>query len=256
MCWRRRRSPDAAEDDAGRVRGRAAGRPHREGHGAGRDRCARRLGRAGARDRVHRGRRPRSLHGGTDDDLQHVDRGGRARGDDRARRGHASPTSRGAPAFVRGGLASTCTLRRRRARTTRCASSTSRRSSRRSPGGRIPGWSCRSTGSCPTRPTSPTRTSASRSSGRSATWARARHAADGDRHRPGVHRLLHERAHRGSPRRRRGRLRPPRGRRGAGDRGAGLGAGEAPGRGGGAATTSSSARASSGAMPAARCAWA
>ena len=55
-------------------------------------------------------------------------------------------------------------------------------------------------------------------------------------HRPGLHRLVHERAHRGSARGGGGRRRPPRRRRRAGDGRPRLGAGEAPGRGGGAAT--------------------
>ena len=82
-----------------------------------------------------------------------------------------------------------------------------------------------------------------------------RHGDRGHPHRPRLPRLLHQRAHRGPARRR---------RRGAGQAGqpqrlrhgrAGLDAGQGAGRAGGAATGSSPPPASTGARPAARCAW-
>ena len=62
--------------------------------------------------------------------------------------------------------------------------------------------------------------------------AQAGHPTHRRRHRPGVHRLLHQRAPRGPARRRGGREKGA--RRGAGDRRARLGPGKAAGRGGGA----------------------
>ena len=83
---------------------------------------------------------------------------------------------------------------------------------------------------------------------------RAGHADRGHPRRPRLHRLVHERADRGPARGGRGRrgqrVHPTRARDGR----AGLGAGEAAGRGGGARPRLRRAPASSGAAPAARCA--
>ena len=64
---------------------------------------------------------------------------------------------------------------------------------------------------------------------------RARHAAAGGPHRQGLHRLVHQRAHRGPAHRGAGRRRPPRRRGRSRDRRPRLRAGEAAGRAGGSA---------------------
>ena len=78
----------------------------------------------------------------------------------------------------------------------------------------------------------------------------------GDRGRSRLHRLLHERAHRGPARGSRGRRRASASMRACGDGRPGLGPGEAPGRGGGARPSLRGRRASSGGAPAAPCALA
>ena len=118
-------------------------------------------------------------------------------------------------------------------------------------------WSSPSEASCPIPPSTTTPTSAPRSSERSMYMGLepgtplARH-----RDRPRLHRLVHERADRGPPRRGRGRrrqagapARPRDGRARARWRSSGK-----PRRKG--STASSRPRGSSGAAPAARCAWA
>ena len=84
--------------------------------------------------------------------------------------------------------------------------------------------------------------------------ARAGHADPGDRHRPRLHRLVHERAHRGPARGGRRRRRAARGADRARDGRAGLGEGEAAGGGGGPRPRLHDAPASSGGRRAARCA--
>ena len=79
---------------------------------------------------------------------------------------------------------------------------------------------------------------------------RARH-----RRRHGLHRIVHERSHRGPPGRGRGAARPPGGALGAGPGGPWIRAGESAGRGRGPGPGLRLRRASSGATPAARCAW-
>ena len=69
-----------------RVDGRLGAGRHRQGHHPGADRPDRHRRRHRPRDRVHRQRDPRARHGSAHDDLQHVHRGRRARGHDRARR--------------------------------------------------------------------------------------------------------------------------------------------------------------------------
>ena len=127
----------------------------RQGHHPRRHRQDRHRRRPGLRARVPRRRHPRALDGGPDDDLQHVDRGRRAR------RAWSPPTRR---------RSTTCRAARtrRRARTgtppsttgRRCAptttpsstprsSSTPPRSSRSSPGAPTPARACRCRGSVP-----------------------------------------------------------------------------------------------------------
>ena len=74
--------------DARPLRRRPASERDGEGHDPRRDRQARGRRRRRARARVHRAGDPRPLDGEPDDDLQHVDRGRRAGGIDRARRHH------------------------------------------------------------------------------------------------------------------------------------------------------------------------
>ena len=120
----RARDADAAAAQAALaphpLRRRAARRRRREGHRARRDRPARRRRRRRPRDRVRGARDRGPLDGGAAYDLQHVDRGGRARRLDRAGRRHVR-VSRG-PAgraegrrLGRGGgaLARACERRRR-----------------------------------------------------------------------------------------------------------------------------------------------
>ena len=84
------RHPDAPADEAENHvrhrRRRAAGRRRGEGHHPGDHRAHRHERRRRPHRRVPRLRDPRALDGRPDDDLQHVDRGRRARGHGRARR--------------------------------------------------------------------------------------------------------------------------------------------------------------------------
>ena len=75
--------PATAEDDADRLLGRAWLRRHRQGPDPGDDRPARRRRHAGLRRRVRGPGDRGALDGGPDDDLQHDDRGRRARRHDR-----------------------------------------------------------------------------------------------------------------------------------------------------------------------------
>ena len=68
------------------VEGALAARRHRQGHHPGGHRQDRHRRRPGLRPRVPRRGHPRAVDGGPDDGLQHVDRGGRPRGHDRAGR--------------------------------------------------------------------------------------------------------------------------------------------------------------------------
>ena len=159
-----------------RLRRRPAVRALREGSRARRDRAAGRRRRPGPRARVHRPGDRGALDGRADDGLQHVDRGGRAGRDDRARR-HDVRLSRGpAGCAERRGLGAG-------ARAVAAASHRSRRVVRRRGHGRARPVEAaghvgheprhgrrRSTVSSRTPRTTPTRTSATPSSARSATW--------------------------------------------------------------------------------------
>ena len=247
-----------------RFDGDAALRRDGKGHGARGDRPDRRRGRRRPRARVHGRGDPRALDGRPHDGLQHVDRGRRAR------RAWSRPTIRRLPTS-RAGRA------RRRAPTgsarsttgARCAtddgadvrptrsSSTLARSKPQVTWGTNPGMVAPVDGVVP----DPERLRRSRAArGRRARAAlhgsRARDAARRHRASTGLHRLVHERAHRGPARGRGGRRGPARRGRRARDGRPGLGAGEAPGRGGGLDRDLHSTPASSGGAPAARCAWA
>ena len=78
--------PEAAQGDADPLRGRAGARSHRQGPDPGDDRPPRRRGDGRARRRVRGAGDRGALDGEPDDDLQHDDRGRRARRDDRSRR--------------------------------------------------------------------------------------------------------------------------------------------------------------------------
>ena len=84
--------PDAAaeavQDHGHHRRGHAAARRHRQGHHPGGHRQDRHRRRPGLRPGVPRQRHPRAVHGGADDDLQHVDRGRRPRRHGRPGRDH------------------------------------------------------------------------------------------------------------------------------------------------------------------------
>ena len=206
---------------------------------------------------------PRALDGGADDDLQHVDRGGRARGDDRARRDDLR-LPRGPPSTRPQGADWERALDDWRALPTDAGAVFDRRSWSTSPTlvaaghlGDEPGHGrARSTGVVPDparvrRPGRPRRRRArARLHG-----PRAGHADRG--HRASTASSSARARTRGSrtcappPRSSRGRTVA---RRRDGDGRPRLGAGEAPGRGGGARPASSSTPASSGGTPAARCA--
>ena len=139
--------PEAAEDDADQLHGRARPRGHREGPDPGDDRPPRRRRHGRPRRRVRGRDDPRALDGEPDDDLQHDDRGRRPRRHGRARRDDLR-VGRGPPGGARG-------LRRGgRPSGARCppttapgstprSRSTRPRSPRWSPGARPPGWSPR-----------------------------------------------------------------------------------------------------------------
>ena len=215
---------------------------------------------AGSRD-------PRAVDGRPHDGLQHGDRGRRARRhgrggrhDDRLRARAARSRRRGVEWDQAVALLAHAAVATPARSSTRWSSSTRRRSSRRSPGARRPRWCCRSTTACPI-PTSEKDAdqARARSSARWPTWAWSRTRRSTDiAHRQGVHRLVHQLAHRGPARgrRRRAPLGQQRGaERQAGDGRAGLGPGEGAGRARRPATRSSRPPASSGASRAARCAW-
>ena len=225
--------------DARPLRGRAPGQRDGEGHDPRRDRPARRRRRDRARARVHGRGDSRPLDGEPDDDLQHVDRGRRAGGDDRARREDVRLSrgpARGADRSRVGAGArrlAHARIRSRRHATTASSRSTSPSSRRRSPGGRTRRWSCRSRGRVPDPAGFADPDRRPPPSGRSPTWASspARAMQDISR-RPRLHRLVHERADRG-PARRRGRRRGQAGpSRRPGPRRAGVGDGQADRRGG------------------------
>ena len=173
-------------------------------------------GRQRPRDRVRGRGRARAVDGSADDDVQHVDRGRRARGHDRRRRAHArlhqgtrvradrrDVGSRGravahacAATTARGSTRRTCSTRRR------CA--------RRSRGARRRRWSSSIEDRVPD-PDRETRhaRAATAWSARCTTWGSAEHADDPHPHRQGVHRLVHQLAHRGPAAGGGGRARPP-----------------------------------------------
>ena len=128
--------------------------------------------------------------------------------------------------------------------------STSTRSARWSAGARTPAWSSAS----PAASRSPQGDGDRRAL--EYMGLRGRDADRGDQARPRLHRLLHELADRRPARRRGDDPRPPRRRQRLRDGRARLRAGEGAGRGRGPGPRSSATPASTGAAPAARCAWA
>ncbi len=235
--------PDAAaqtvQDDGGQRRGRAPARRDRQGHHAGRHRQDRHRRRSGLRPGVPRQRHPRAVHGGPDDGLQHVDRGGcpcrhdRSGPDDvRLPRG-----SRARPDRRRLGC--------RRRRLEQVAQRRRRCLRRRGRPRRQHPHAVRHLGHQPRTGTAARRVRARpRDDGRrqreGCRAARARlhgpdcrHAAARDPGRHRVRRLLHQRPDRGPACGRRGRQGPQGRRRRADARRAGLGTGPPAGRGGG-----------------------
>ena len=91
-------APEAPEDDADHLLGRARRRRHRQGPDPGDDRPDRHRRDDGPRGRVRRRGDRGALDGGPDDDLQHVDRGRRPRRHDRSRRDHVRVRPRAARA--------------------------------------------------------------------------------------------------------------------------------------------------------------
>ena len=86
-CWRRRACCSSAPKTlAVTVEGQLQPGRHRQGHHPGGDRAHRHRRRHRSGHRVPRLGDPRAVDGRADDRLQHVDRGGRARRHDRARR--------------------------------------------------------------------------------------------------------------------------------------------------------------------------
>ena len=245
---------EAPEVDADRLLGRAWPGRHPQGPDPGDDRPPRHRRDAGPRRRVRGRGDPGPADGGADDDLQHDDRGRRARGDDRP--GRDDLRVDGGPAgrsgrLRRGGRALARASDRGRARaSTPRSRSTPRRSRRWSPGEPTPGRWSRS----PTPSPIPQNETA-RSDAPPVHGARARHADAGDPARPRLHRLVHELAHPRPARGGRGRSRaarsPTRSRRWSSPARAGQGARPRP-RGW---TRSSGRPDSTGAAPAARCAW-
>ena len=89
MCWPPRRCcSSAGQEHARHGRRRAAGRRHRQGRDPGDHRQDRHRRRHRLRHRIRRHGDPRPVDGRPHDGLQHVDRGGRARRPDRAGRDH------------------------------------------------------------------------------------------------------------------------------------------------------------------------
>ena len=166
--------PEAAEDDADHLLGRARLRRHRQGPDPGDDRPPRHRRHGRPRGRVRRPGDRGALDAGPDDDLQHDDRGRRARRHDRpdektfeyvagrpAAPGRTStpPSSAGAAAH-----------RRRRQLRHRGRGRCRARSRRWSPGARPRAWSSRSPTRSPTRPRWTRPPTASRPNARSPTW--------------------------------------------------------------------------------------
>ena len=171
-------------------------------------------GRRRLRGRVRGRGDPGAADGGPHDDLQHVDRGRGARRDDRARTTRPSPSSRAAPRRRRapsGSGRSTAGARcppTRTRPTTASSSSTSRELAPQVTWGTNPGHGRpgRRRRARPRRLRRPGRARRRRARAR-LHGARAGHADPGHRGRPRLHRLLHERAHRGPARGGRGRRR-------------------------------------------------
>ena len=167
---------DPLQDDGGHRHRRAEARCHREGHHPRGDREDRHRRRRGLCARVPRRGDPRPLHGGADDDLQHVDRGRCPRRHDRPRRYLPSSTSRTAPTprRARTGTRPSSTGRRCAPRTTPPStprwSSMRTRSSPSSPGAPTPARACRCPVGSPPRRTSPTTAPAMRPSAPWSTW--------------------------------------------------------------------------------------
>ena len=238
-----------------RYEGELGLRRHRQGPDPRHDRPDGRRRRRRPRRRVRRPGDRGALDGGPHDGLQHDDRGRRPRRHDRARRDDVR-LGRGPRARRR------ATIRRPSRTGASCAPTTARASTSEivvdaaalSPAGHL-GHDARHG-----RRRSPTRCPSRRTSGDERALRLhgpgGRHADRGDQARPRLHRLLHELPHRRPARRRRGR-RGPQGRRPRQRDGrAGLAAGQGAGRGRRASTRSSAPPASTGAAPAARCAWA
>ena len=208
MCWRHRRCrrPCPRRCASRSPASCRSGSPRRTS--CWRDRPDRRLRRQRPRDRVRRARDRGALDGGTDDGLQHVDRGGRACRDDRARTTSPSPISRAVPACPTAGPGSRRSRRgappHRRRRDLRPRGRRRRLESEAAGHvGHEPrdGRASRRRRSRPVRLRRPRR-SAKQSSARLPTWTSTpgtplvEHS-----HRQGVHRLVHERTHRGPARR-------------------------------------------------------
>ena len=154
---------------------------------------------------------PRALDGGPHDDLQHVDRGRRARRPDRAGRDdlrlpRGTPRRPGAVASRRVERWAAYRQRRGRALRPRGRRRRRRRSRRRSPGARTPGQVAPITGRVP----EPRHDDEARAL--ALHGPDGRHAARRGRDRPRLHRLVHQRPA-GRPARRRGGRARPAGRR-------------------------------------------
>ena len=244
------------------VTGDAAGRRHRQGPDPGDHRQDRHRRRPGPHRRVPRRGRPQALHGGPDDGLQHVHRGGRPGGHDRAGRDHVR-LPQGPPA-----RADRRRLGRRRSPTgRRCAPTTTPSSTQvveidathadavRHLGHQPGPGRCRSARRCPTPEdfADPIERAAAE---RALEYMglTARHPAARHRGRHGLRRLLHQRPDGGPARRRRDPARPQ-GRHPHADRPR-LDAGQGCRPSRRACTRCSRPRAPSGARRAARCAWA
>ena len=204
-------APAQAEDRcACSIERRAPPRRRREGRHPRAHRQDRRRWRDRARHRVRGRRRRRARHGSADDPLQHVDRSGRARRDDRARR-HDVPVPRSARARVRKGPRGTQAVARWRALRTDDGAKFDREVTLDATADRADDH----LGNEPVdgggdharafrRPTPRrARTSAARSSARSATWTSRRASrSSGERIDVVFVGLVHERAHRRSAGRR------------------------------------------------------
>ena len=227
-----------AEDDAARLRRLAPARRHRQGRHPRRHRPHRRRRGRGLRRRVRGRRDPRPADVRPHDHLQHVHRGRSARGHDRSRRHDVrlprGPARCAAGRRVGAGARPLARVAVRPGRDLRPRRRARRRRARASgqlghePGHGRPCGRCRPGSLRLRRPGRPGR----RRAGARLHGPRTRHADPGHRGRPRLHRLVHERAHRGPARGCRCRRRQARPPARAGARRPGLGRSQAPGRGG------------------------